>query len=160
MADNPGKNTIFYHCVQHQKFNWLCASAILDRNAHDTYVWMDYGIFGSIPGITLEIVLDFLNRIKKKDFAIPGCWEKTDAAKALEYPLEWPCWRFCGGVLVVPAKKLQPLFHAVREEVLSIANFHRTITFEVNTLARCEAKGLIKPRWYAADHNERMLTGY
>lgn len=159
VSDNPGKNSLAYHCVQHQKFSWLAAARILDHDS-DVYVWMDYGIFGSISGVTVDLVRVFLDRVKKGDFAIPGCWNVVDKAKALDYPLEHPNWRFCGGVMVVPKDEVQKLFHAVRDEIKQIIEYHKIVTFEVNTLARCEAKGTIKPRWYLADHNQTMFTGY
>ncbi len=42
-SDNPAKNSLEYHAVQHQKIEWLATAANMDQNA-DTFVWMDYGI--------------------------------------------------------------------------------------------------------------------
>ena len=72
----------------------------------------------------------------------------------------FPCWRFCGGVMVVPRKKVQPLMEAVMSTVIEQVEKHAMVTWEVNTLAKAEQSGLIKPRWYQADHNETMFTGY
>lgn len=157
VADNPTKNTLAYHCVQHQKFEWLLRASQEAPKDIQTFVWIDYGV-GHVPGVDAHVVWDFLEKVKRRkgDFAIPGCWEKGQAIIN-----HWfPCWRFCGGVFVVPRKKVKPLFEAVMSTVIEQVDKHAMITWEVNTLARAEQAGLIKPRWYQADHNETMFTGY
>jgi len=152
-GDNPAKNTLAYHCVQHQKFGWLLKAAIQNPKP-DTLVWIDYGI-GHVPGVTAAVILDFLGKIKDNDFAIPGCWEKQNA---FNNDL-WPCWRFCGGVLVVPRPVVHTLYKTVKRSVREHLIQTKNVTWEVNTLARIEP---ILPhlRWYKADHNETMFTGY
>ena len=157
VSDNPDKNTEAYHIVQHQKFAWL-ANASLSKDDTDVLVWMDYGIMGSIPGVTKEIIVDFLNRVREKDFAIPGCWKIE--GKGQPWPDEHPCWRFCGGVMVVPKAVALPLFVAVKHNVKGTLTLTKRLSWEVNTLARLERAKVIKPRWYQADHNETMFTGY
>jgi len=39
-GDNPEKNSLAYHCVQHQKFAWLLKAAIKDPKP-DVFVWVD-----------------------------------------------------------------------------------------------------------------------
>jgi hypothetical protein len=157
VSDNPAKNTEAYLVVQHQKFAWLANASML-KDDTDVLVWMDYGIMGSIPGVTKEIVTDFLNRVREKDFAIPGCWQIQ--GKGQPWPDEHPCWRFCGGVMVVPVRAALPLFVAVKNNVQGHLSLTKRLSWEVNTLARMERLGVIKPRWYQADHNETMFTGY
>src|ERR1039458_4181939 len=69
-GDNPRKNSLEFHCVQHEKFAWLQKAAATDSES-DTFIWMDYGIF-SQPGMNAEVIRDFLRRIRKGDFAFPG----------------------------------------------------------------------------------------
>jgi hypothetical protein len=152
--DNPDKNTVAYHVVQHQKFAALAIAAGL--SGAETMVWIDYGIFGAIPGITADVVRNFLTRIGPDDFAIPGCWPRSEAKISDDIP----CWRFCGGVIVVPRKQVLDLYSAVRGDVTMHIVLTGCLSWEVNTLARCEQNGTINPRWYQADHNERMFTGY
>src|SRR5438045_5873682 len=71
VADNPQKNTLAYHCVQHQKFGWLLKAQMLNPQAK-TFVWTDYGI-GHVPGVTPAVVNDFMAGVRVGDFAIPGC---------------------------------------------------------------------------------------
>src|SRR5271156_2464654 len=75
-GDNPKKNSLEYHCVQHQKFAWLARAANNDQEA-DTFIWMDYGMM-RLPGMNADDLQEFLKRVKKNDFAIPGCWETMD----------------------------------------------------------------------------------
>lgn len=151
-GDNSAKNTLAYHCVQHQKFAWLLKAALLDPKP-DTFVWMDYGI-GHVPGVTPDVVNDFMAALRPGDFAIPGCWRKENAFNSDFFP----CWRFCGGVMVVPRVKLHKLYKTVKRNVMEHVRRTRNVSWEVNTLARIEAT--LPIRWYQADHNQTLFTGY
>lgn len=152
-ADNPEKNTLAYHIVQHQKPDWLGAASILDRQA-DVFVWIDYGIL-HVPGVTVDVINQFLNQVKADDFAIPGCW---GADRPLDDSI--PSWRFCGGVLVVPRKMLHRFAQEFKDRTMRNINLKRNVTWEVNDLARTEKYGSLPIRWYQADHNETLFTNY
>lgn len=155
--DNPKKNTLAYHCVQHQKFGWLLKAAI-DNPRPATYVWIDYGI-GHVPGVDAHVIWDFLQKIKRGDLAIPGCHD-LDPQNVVVNDL-WPCWRFCGGVIVVPRDRVHKLYKAIKGTALDHINERHNVEWEVNTMARAEMAGrLPRFRWYQADHNETMFTGY
>lgn len=153
VSDNPAKNSVAYHCVNHQKFEWLAHDAALDPDP-DVFVWIDYGIL-HVPGITVAVIRDFLDKVKKNDLAIPGC---IDAPSVISD--EHPCWRFCGGLIVAPRKQVHELNEAVRQNAIAHIKVTRNVSWEVNTLARIEKEGRIPIRWYKADHNETMFTGY
>lgn len=150
--DFPEKNTLAYHCVQHEKFNWLYQAAQMDPDP-DVFVWLDYGIC-HVPGVTPNVINEFLDRVKKNDTAIPGCWPvgQVDDRR--------PCWRFCGGVMVVDRRDVQPLKNLIQAIALLHINVTKNVTWEVNSLARAEQTGKVPIRWYAADHNEQLFTGY
>lgn len=152
-ADNPAKNSLAYHCVQHQKFAWLLKAALL-HPISETFVWMDYGI-AHVTGVTPEVVNAFMASVKSNDLAIPGCWER----KGLLINDYFPCWRFCGGLMVVPQNKVHKLYKLLKREVTQhIANTNN-VTWEVNSLAKAEPN-LPPIRWYKADHNETMFANY
>ncbi len=155
IADNPAKNTLAYHCANHQKFGWLFKAAYFDPTP-STFVWMDYGI-GHVPGVTAEVVQDFMDRVRPGDFAIPGCWEKEYAKENSNYL--WPNWRFCGGLMVVPRDQVEKLYKAIKWEVGNHVKRTQNITWEVNSLANVE-KRLPGLRWYKADHDQTMFTNY
>ena len=153
VADNPQKNSLAYHCVQHQKFEWLLRAKQLSPKTK-MFVWIDYGI-GYLPGVTPDVVMDFMASIKLNDFAIPGCIER----EGLVINDYWPCWRFCGGVMVVPANKVYQLYKGIKTAVAKHIEKTNNISWEVNSLARAEPN-LPPIRWYKADHNETMFTNY
>lgn len=152
VGDNPAKNTLAYHCVQHEKFNWLYQASVIDQQS-DVFVWLDYGIL-HVPGVTAAVINDALDRVRRRPFiSIPGCWPAGDIND------DFPCWRFCGGFLVVPRDYVQPLKNLLQIVVMLHANVTKKITWEVNSLARAEQTGKVPIHWYAADHNETMFTG-
>jgi hypothetical protein len=153
VADNPKKNTPAYHIVQHQKVEWLGAASLLDQTA-DTFIWVDYGIM-HVPGVTPEVINQFLETVKKDDLAIPGCWPR-------ERPIDdaQVHWRFCGGLIVCPRSKLLQLDREFKDRTLRNLRLKMKLTWEVNDLARVEKYGSTPIRWYEADHNQTMFTHY
>jgi hypothetical protein len=152
-GDNPAKNTVEYHAVQHNKLEWL-ERAAMNLPETDTFVWMDYGIM-ALPGFTKDLLTEFLGRVKQHDLAIPGCWPKKEINDA------YPCWRFCGSMFIVPREDVFPLNRAFKSVTRLYVRSMRDVTWEVNDLARVELLH-VGPhmRWYEADHNARMLTEY
>ena len=151
--DNSAKNSLEYHCVQHQKVEWLATAANLDQDA-DTFVWLDYGIM-HLPGVNGDYLTTFLDKIVKNDFAIPGCWPKNEMD-------EWDCpnWRFCGSMLIVPRKDIDNLAKAFKAVTRMFIRSMKKVSFEVNMLALVEQTHIPNLRWYAADHNATMFTNY
>jgi hypothetical protein len=154
-GDNPAKNSLEYHCVQHQKFAWLSRAANEDQES-DTFVWMDYGIC-SQPGINAENVRSFLRKVRRNDFAIPGCWEPAFPDPRDDYP----CWRFCGSLMIVPRADTHRMFQLIQAITRTYIRAMHKVTWEVNTLARVEPfLRKVGLRWYSADHNALQLTRY
>ena len=152
VADNPQKNTLAYHCVQHQKFQWLYDAMKMDNDS-DVFVWLDYGIC-HVPGVTPGVINAFLDRVKRNDTAIPGCWPVGNVDDS------FPCWRFCGGLMVVDRRDVQPLKNMLKAITMLHLNVTKKVVWETNTLARVEQTGKIPIRWYLADHNESMFENY
>ena len=154
-GDNPAKNSLEYHCIQHQKFAWLARAANEDQES-DSFVWIDYGI-ASQPGFNADDLQAFLKRIRRGDFAIPGCWEGV-----IPDPLDdYPCWRFCGSVMIVPRPDTHRMLELIQAVTRMYVRSMKKVTWEVNTLARCEP--MLKKvglRWYKADHNVTQFTRY
>lgn len=151
-GDNPAKNSLDYHIVQHQKFQLLYEDAMLDPEP-DVFIWIDYGIY-HIPSITPKVIADFLAKVKKNDLAIPGCWPAKPVRD------DQPCWRFCGGVMVVPRNEVSPLFTEVQANVARHLKRTHNVSWEVNTLARVELDHRVPIRWYKADHDATIFSGY
>jgi hypothetical protein len=158
VADNPQKNSLNYHIVMAQKTEWLETAATVDPST-DVFVWIDLGIF-HVPGITPQIIDDFLDRAEgERAIAIPGCWSKDDVNR--NYDDQSPCWRFCGGVMVVPRRYVKVLNMAMKQEYVRWIKETGNISWEVNTLARLEQRDEHFPVWwYEADHNQTLFTNY
>jgi hypothetical protein len=151
-GDNPAKNSLAYHCVNHQKFGWLMKAAI--KYPAETYIWIDYGI-ARLPGVTAQVVQRFLEAVEPNDFAIPGCWER-EGVMVSDF---FPCWRFCGSLMVVPKDKVYRLYREVKRCAIAHIDTHDNVPWEVNTLADAES-ALPGLRWYLADHNASMFNNY
>lgn len=155
-GDNPVKNSIMYHIVQHQKIEWLRQAMLMDQFC-ETFVWVDYGVF-HLPGVTATVIDDFMGRLAPGDLAIPGCWNQQP-----EVPDEFPSWRFCGTVLVCPRQKIIALDEAIKAEFKKHVYKTHNVDWEINTWARVELKAKrykLPIRWYPADHNETLFTNY
>jgi hypothetical protein len=153
VADNPAKNTLAYHCVMHQKFIWLWQALDTHTDQVGPLVWIDYGIL-HVPGVTAAVITDFLKRVV--DYGVvtlPGCWPKRQ-----EVPTDHPCWRFCGGLMVVPCSMVKPFCTMAFSTVFDRLAKTRHLDWEVNTLARLELLDQVPIIWYQADHNETMFT--
>ncbi len=153
VADNPQKNTLAYHCVQHQKFQWLYDASRMDPEP-DTFIWLDYGIC-HVPGVNPGVINACLDAIRRGDLAIPGCWPHRGQVDDA-----FPCWRFCGGFMVIPRKHVQRLNLLLKTLIMFHVQVTKNVTWEVNTLARAEQTDMLPIRWYQADHNETMFTNY
>jgi hypothetical protein len=156
VGDNPQKNTLAYHIVQAQKTEWLEVATYADPVA-DVFVWIDYGIF-HIPGVTGRIIEDFLYRVQgEQAIAIPGCWKKDQHP----YDDKQPCWRFCGGVMVVPRVHAERFNMAMKREYMRWLDKTKNVSWETNVLARLEQQDSKLPLWwYQADHDATMFTNY
>jgi hypothetical protein len=156
VSDNPQKNTMNYHIVQAQKTEFLVDAAEACNMEPDVFVWIDYGIF-HVPGVTPNIIREFLKRADGEEvISIPGCWDK-----GYTYDDNNPCWRFCGGVMVVPRKYVVALDAAMKSEYARWIDRHNNVSWEVNTLARVEQNEPELPIWwYKANHDASIFTNY
>ena len=157
VADNPNKNTLAYHVVQHQKTAWMRQALEADPEA-EVLVWIDYGIFHQ-PGISVEVIDKFLAQAREETaIAIPGCWERASSIDAID--LANPCWRFCGSSLICHRRYLEAFDAAIRDDVTARLKSTNRVSWEVNAWARVEMGNTLPIRWYRGDHNQTQFTGY
>ena len=151
IADNPIKNTVPYHLVQHQKTHWMRQASNI-HPAREVLIWVDYAIF-HMSGVTATVIQDFLRRAADEQaIAIPGCWPPNQTGE--------PSWRFCGSVLVANQKHVPALDTAVKNVAIRNLKATHRVTFEVNTWADVEKTKALPIRWYRADHNATLFTDY
>jgi len=155
VSDNPRKNTLNYHIVQAQKSEFLVDAAEACGMRPDVYVWIDYGIF-HVPGVTPDVIREFLIRADgEQTIAIPGCWGGD-----YTYDDDHPCWRFCGGVMIIPRNYIHEFDRAMKQEYVRWIERTNNVSWEVNTLARVEKRKELPIWWYQADHDASIFTGY
>jgi len=150
IADNAAKNTMAYHCVQHQKFAWIAAA----EQEADVIIWIDYGIL-HVPGVTAAVIQKYLERAGDYGSAVtlPGCWPKQAAIDG-----RFPHWRFCGGLLAVPRPLVKTFTTAARGIAIRQIEATKNVEWEVNTLARLEQAQVVPMAWYQADHDHTMFS--
>jgi hypothetical protein len=151
-GDNPQKNSLAYHIVNHQKTSWLVQAADDDPDA-DMLVWVDYGIF-RLPGVTNKAIYEFMEKLDDKAIYAPGCWAKPDVVESA-----YPCWRFCGSVLAVPRRYVDQFDFACRVAARHHISATKNVEWEVNTWARVERTTKLPIHWYKADHDVSLFTG-
>lgn len=149
-GDNADKNTIAYHCVNHQKSSWLVQAADEDQDA-DVLVWVDYGIF-RLPGVTNQAIYEFMEKLDDKAIYAPGCWPAGPIESAN------PCWRFCGSMIAVPRKFVDAFDHQCKVTARGHIIRTKNIEWEVNTWARVESHLKLPFHWYKADHDVSMFN--
>lgn len=149
--DNPAKNSLAYHCVNHQKSSWLVQAADENPDA-DVLVWCDYGIF-NLPDVNNQAIYEFMERVDDKAIYSPGCWDKPEVIESA-----YPCWRFCGSVLAVPRKLVDQFDYEVRVAARQHIAATKNVEWEVNTWARVERKTKLPFHVYKADHNASLFN--
>lgn len=151
-GDNPQKNSLAYHCVNHMKSTWLVQAADEYPDA-DVLVWVDYGIF-TLPGINNQMIYEFMEKVDDKSIYAPGCWDKPEVIESA-----YPCWRFCGSVISVPRKLVDQFDYETRVAARQHISKTKNVEWEVNTWARVEARTRLPFSVYKADHNATLFTG-
>lgn len=147
---NPGgKDSLAYHCVNHEKTLWMVRAARAWQPT--TIVWLDLGLF-HIKAIQPEHVLTYVKRLEESPpiaITAPSCRPVPDVIDDSRV-----CWTFCGGVIAVPAEHVDWL----HRQAVSFA-IAAPPTWEVNTWAKIAQKSPDMFDLYKADHNEQLFTG-
>lgn len=151
-GDNPAKNTMMYHVVNHEKLTWLRQAADEDPDA-DVLVWVDYGIFHQ-PGVCNEAIYAFFQKLDDKAIYAPGCWPKGVVEASVIN------WRFCGSVLAVPRKMIERMDFEARVAARKHISSTKNVEWEVNTWARLEQSTRLPIHWYKADHDVSQFTNF
>jgi hypothetical protein len=146
---NECKDTLDYLAIVNSKPG-LVARTVAMHPAAALHAWVDFGLFHVIrDDATAHRRLRSLPVTAPDDrVVLPGC---TAASHG-----DWRAidWRFWGG-----------FFHGSTDAVLRFAHLHEqafhallpAVTWEVNLWARLEKVHAWDCRWYAADHDDRIL---
>ena len=151
--DNPAKNSLEYHCVQHQKVEWLATAANMDQEA-DTFVWLDYGIM-HLPGMNGDYLTTFLDKIRKERLCHPWL-----LAGRRGYRPIIRAGVSVAACLLFPRADVDRLGKDIQSCYPDLHSGMKKVSFEVNMLALVEQTNIPNLRWYEADHNVTMFTNY
>ena len=115
----------------------------------DRYVWIDAGIAKvlSDPPRLLRDMMKRCETLPMDSIVIPGCW--STPCEALYSQV---CWRFCGGLFVVPDSLVERFADAV---LLECARLEDLAIWEVNVWASIEHS--LPILWVPGDHNDRLF---
>jgi len=156
------KDNLPYLSLLNNKTHFLKTAIQFDYWPKDThFAWIEFSLpqlFSKKPS-----TLGFLRyigtqaRLQVKDIIIPGCLPK---AETLTTPNIWEKvqWRFCGEIFIGDRASLLNFEKLYETHYGEFSATH--ITWEVNFWAWLEYKGLFKPQWYKADHNDTMIESF
>jgi hypothetical protein len=152
-SDNPEKDTLAFHVVQHQKTKWLAQAAV--EHPFDMLVWLDLGIF-HVPGVTAEGVLSLLERVAKlptDKITLASIWGPPEPP----VPTSFVAWHCAGGVAAVTGCYAVAFHGLVMEEARQLFEESHRITYEVNTWAAAWCRNPHVFHHYRCDHNQTIL---
>jgi len=125
-----------------------------------TFAWMDFSMAYIFKN--KETTLPLLEKLAKKAYnapfmAIPGCWQPISPNDngALTTAIHW---RFCGTFFMGDARTLMDFYRIYVEHYPRCIEDTQKWLWEVNVWAWLEANTEWSPRWYLADHNDRIIS--
>jgi hypothetical protein len=174
---NLQKDTVNYLLTMNAKTEFV-ERAILTNPWNTThFAWIDFSIAYIFKEDKIDYTMNFLRTLatrtlEPKFLAIPGCWdpinldntkitiEKNGKNSELNMNtiVDKVCWRFCGGFFLGDQESLLDFHQLYKDYFYDFLVEYKRITWEVNFWAYLEAKALINPIWYSADHNDSIIN--
>ena len=158
---NETKDTAGYLTVINSKTQFM--SDTVRKNPFDTthFAWVDFNLshvlFNGEP--SLRYLKDLEQRtFKPKMFAIPGCWDHTYNNVHTGHVTDCIFWRFCGGFFIGDAESIVKFDNLYKTKYPEFVNAYRKLVWEVNFWAWLEVNSDWAPEWYAAGHDDTILT--
>ena len=154
------KDTAKYMQVINSKTDFM--SDAIQRNLWSSthFAWIDFNI--SHVFRNKEQTLRFLReldlyKLPDKCMLIPGCWSKYDNIN-IGHVTECINWRFCGGFFIGDKDSILKFDSLYKTKFPEFIETYNKLVWEVNFWAWLEVNSDWKPQWYAADHNDSILT--
>jgi len=152
-TDNPTKDTLAYHCVQHQKTAWLAEAA--REHPGDMLLWVDLGIL-HVPQVTRAHVaraVGLAERIPPDVVTLASIW--GEPTKPIDPGvISWHC---AGGVAACHASRAWTWHQSVIAEASGLLRISNRVSFEVNTWASVWLRHPTRFRSYRCDHDASIL---
>jgi hypothetical protein len=96
-------------------------------------------------------------KLPDKCMLVPGCWSKYDNIN-IGHVTECINWRFCGGFFIGDKDSILKFDSLYKTKFPEFTQTYNKLVWEVNFWAWLEVNSDWKPQWYAADHNDSILT--
>jgi len=160
VSPNPIKDTALFHIIQIAKTEFIKKAIATNKFQNDIYAWIDFGIsklFTSDADFleTMLTISTKLDNIQNNTVKIPGCWRLNLADTNSDFAMV--NWYFSGGFFIGYKDKLLEFEKGVKEELKSILENEKILTFEVNIWFRMWRNGFSGLDWYAGNHNKSMF---
>lgn len=158
---NETKDTAGYLTVINSKTQFMADT--VKKNPFDTthFAWVDFNLshvlFKGEP--SLRYLKDLGQRtFKPKMFAIPGCWDHKYNNVHVGHVTECIFWRFCGGFFIGDAESILRFDDLYKQKYPEFITAYKKLVWEVNFWAWLEVNSDWAPEWYAAGHDDTILT--
>ena len=155
----PAKDTVEYMALMNAKIEFVNDAAVKNPFGSRVFSWMDFSmayIFGnkadSLPYLKQLTEKPFIERF----FAVPGCWEPIppDNCSAIVNNIHW---RFCGTFFIGDIESMKKFHEIYREKFPVFLHEQQKLVWEVNIWAWLESNSDWNGKWYASDHNDRIM---
>lgn len=159
---NSSKDTFGYFKCMHGKIDCVMKAIQINPFESSYFSWMDFSMAYLFSNdTTASRLVDLSTKKPPNGIYIPGCWNMYDS----NYPDKITNaihWRFCGTFWLGDKDSID-IFYS--EYVKQWNHYHEvtnhTFTWEVNYWAWLETTCPNIPfKWYASDHNDRLLTDF
>ena len=158
---NETKDTAEYLTIINRKTEFM-ADAVR-RNPFGTthFAWVDFNLshvlFDTVR--SLRYLQDLGQRtFAKKMFAIPGCWDHKYNNVDIGHVTECIFWRFCGGFFIGDAESILRFDDLYKTKYPEFIDAYGKLVWEVNFWAWLEVNSDWAPEWYAAGHDDTIIT--
>ncbi len=156
-AGDRFKTKLWSNYVMHEKSVWVGKASFRDQTS-DVFVWIDYGVLKQ-ANMTPETVTRFIKELEAVELPdaviAPGIRATADEP---DPAMSWD--RFCGSVVIVPRKWVDPLACAMLRDAIHTTTLTKKVTIESNTLARVERQQQIPFHWYQSGWGASMFDSF
>ena len=158
---NETKDTAGYLTVINSKTQFMADTVQKNPFGTTHFAWVDFNLshvlFNGEP--SLRYLKDLGQRtFKPKMFAIPGCWDHKYNNIHIGHVTECIFWRFCGGFFIGDAESILHFDELYKAKYPEFITAHRKLVWEVNFWAWLEVNSDWAPEWYAAGHDDTIIT--
>ena len=158
---NETKDTVGYITVINSKTQFMADTVKKNPFGTTHFTWVDFNLSHVL--FEGERSLNYLKDLGQRTFiptmfAIPGCWDHKYNNVNIDHVTERIFWRFCGGFFIGDAESILKFDDLYKTKYPEFITANRKLVWEVNFWAWLEVNSDWAPEWYAAGHDDTILT--